>query len=36
MIRKGNFIYKLSETGDWLMCGKIKEGIDGYYIHWFE
>ena len=35
MIRQGNSIYKWCETGDWLLCGKVKQGIDGEFIEWF-
>jgi hypothetical protein len=35
MIKKGKYIYKYCETGDWLKCGEIKLGIDSYYIQWF-
>jgi len=36
MIQIGNKIYNLCETGDWLICGKIKSGIDGFYIQWYQ
>jgi len=35
MIRQGNFIYKWCETGDFIQCGKVKQGIDGEFIVWF-
>lgn len=30
------YIYKLLETGDIIVCGQVKQGIDGAYIQWFE
>lgn len=27
-------VYKWCETGDWLLCGIIKQGIDGKFIEW--
>jgi len=35
MIRQENIIYKWCETGEWLRCGKVKQGTDGEYIEWF-
>lgn len=35
MIRQGNYIYFYCETGDWIRCGKIINGIDGEYIEWY-
>lgn len=35
MIRDNNNIYKWCETGDWILCGKIKQSVDGEYIVWF-
>lgn len=29
-------VYKKALTGEWLLCGKIRNGIDGHYIEWFE
>lgn len=35
MIRQGNNIYKWCEPGNWLLCGKVKQGIDSEFIEWF-
>jgi hypothetical protein len=35
MIRIKHEIYKLCETGEWLLCGKVVLGIDGEFIEWF-
>jgi len=34
MIREGNYIYNWCETGEWIVCGKVKVGLDGDYIQW--
>lgn len=34
MIQIGENIYKWCETGDLILCGKVKKGIDGYFIQW--
>ena len=31
----GNDVYKWCETGDWLLSGKIVNGVDGVYIEWY-
>jgi hypothetical protein len=31
----GKDVYKWSETDEWLLSGKIVNGIDGFYIEWF-
>lgn len=35
MVRVGNNIYEWCQTGEWLLCGRVKIGIDGEYIIWF-
>ena len=35
MIQIGNSIYKWCEIGEFLLCGEIKQGIDGEFIQWF-
>lgn len=35
MIRIGNKIYEWCVTGEWLWCGRIRQGIDGEFIEWF-
>lgn len=34
MIRIGNYIYN-EGIGGWIVCGKVKMGIDGEYIEWY-
>ena len=34
MIREGNRIYEYSVTGDWLLVGIVRRGIDGDFIEW--
>ena len=36
MIRIGNYIYKWCETGQYLCCGKVCQGIDGEFIQYFK
>jgi len=36
MIQIENKIYCLCETGDWLLCGIIKNGIDCNFIEWIK
>jgi len=31
----GNDVYKYCETGEWLLSGKLVNGIDGTYIKWY-
>lgn len=35
MIRLLNNIYRLDETGEWILSGKVKQGIDGEFIEYF-
>lgn len=34
IIRIGSNIYKWCETGEWLLCGNVKQGVDGEFIQW--
>ena len=36
MKRIGNYIYRFSETSEWVCCGKIIMGVDGEFIQYFE
>ncbi len=35
MIRQGNYLYAWCPTGEWLVCGEVKEDWDGEYVEWF-
>lgn len=36
MVRLEDKIYKWCETGEWLLCGKVFESIDGEFIKWYD
>lgn len=35
MIRIGKHLYNWCMTGDLIICGEIRQGIDGEYIIWY-
>lgn len=31
-----DLVWNLKENGEWILVGKVKQGIDGPYIEWFK
>ena len=29
-------VWNLAPTGEWIVVGRVRKGVDGTYIEWFE